>query len=155
MKYCINFERSQNLQIDKSVETLLPVLSLWRQDFLLRSQGFVSKWVPPIFTCLFPTFPARQSRNFGALELPESCSVLLFYHSCCSLHCDVSWCDCVVTFCADNYVGQCTTWQLKLALQAAPASGQCILFHPHDRRFTTPQSDDIIKYLLINAIPLL
>ena len=78
LKYCINFERSQNLQIDKSVETLLPVLSLWRQDFLLRSQSFVSKWVPPIFTCLFPTFPARQSRNFGALELPESCSVLLF-----------------------------------------------------------------------------
>ena len=78
-----------------------------------------------------------------------------FLRSCCSLHCDASWCDCEVTFGADNYVGQCTTWQLKLALQAAPASGQCILFHPHDRRFTTPRSDDIIKYLLINAIPLL
>ena len=66
------------MQIVKSVETFLLVLSLWRQDFLLRSQGFVSKWVPPIFTCLFPTFPARQSRNFGALALPESGSVLLF-----------------------------------------------------------------------------
>ena len=66
-----------------------------------------------------------------------------------------SWCDCEVTFGADNYVGQCTTCQLKLGLQAAPASGQCILFHPHDRRFTTPRSDDIVKYLLIDAIPLL
>ena len=80
LKYCINFERSQNLQIVKSVETFLLVLSLWWQDFLLRSQGFVSKWVPPIFTCLFPTFPARQSRNFGELALPE-----LFFALRCEL----------------------------------------------------------------------
>ena len=66
------------MQIVKSVETFLSALSLWQQNFLLRSEGFVSKWVPPIFTCLFPTFPTRQSRNFGALALSESCSVLLF-----------------------------------------------------------------------------
>ena len=66
------------MRIVKSVETFLLVLSLWRQDFLLRSQGFVSRRVAPIFTCLFPTFPARQSRKFGALALPGSCSVLLF-----------------------------------------------------------------------------
>ena len=46
LKYCINFERSQNLQIVKSGETFLPVLSLWRQDFLLRSQGFVESGFP-------------------------------------------------------------------------------------------------------------
>ena len=73
LKYRINFERSQNLRIVKSVETFLPVLSLWRQDFLCGLGALLA-----IFTCLFPTFPTRQSRNFGALALSESCSVLLF-----------------------------------------------------------------------------
>ena len=101
--------------IQRRQEEFCRLLPCGAGGFSFVVAGFCNKVSSPNFYLFVLKWPSRQSRNFGALH-----NQLLTAH--CTINCvPVRWKhnvrQCKSTFGADNYVGQCTTWQLKLPLQ--------------------------------------